>query len=268
MRPPSSTVLPEGFVAAGGYNGTIHMWGAPGRAYTCRAHRAKVTCIGPLAFAMWASGTSAGMVAVRSGDGVHSSVMCGSPVATLCGLTGGRLAIGCRNGVVEVYEPPVHGSSRRPDRHCWYEHPCAICSAAALACGALVTADASGGMLRLSPDKLLLEPLTGHTDQVGCLLALRGGSLASGSRDSSVRVWRGSRCAETLMGHQSEVVCLAELTSGVLASGAMDSTVRLWRGGSCLRVLCGHRGPVRAVAALPGGVVASAGPCNAPRLWW
>ena len=121
---------------------------------------------------------------------------------------------------------------------------------------------------KAGPCKLLLEPLTGHTDQVGCLLALRGGSLASGSRDSSVRVWRGSRCAETLMGHQSEVVCLAELTSGVLASGAMDSTVRLWQGGSCLRVLWGHRGPVRAVAALPGGVVASAGPCDAPRLWW
>ena len=217
---------------------------------------------------MWASGAPHGVVTLRSGDGVDCGMQTGSPVTALCGLSGGQLAVACLNGTVAIYEAPVWGSRRPLRRLRWYEHPCRVVCAVALSAGALVSAGADGGMLRLAPAFESPEPLLGHTSRVGCLLQLRDGSLASGSRDSTVRIWQGSRCLGTLAGHDGEVICLAELSSGVLASGAADRTVRLWAAGCCLRVLRGHRGAVRALAALPSGALASGGPQDPPRIWW
>ena len=58
------------------------------------------------------------------------------------------------------------------------------------------------------------------------------------------------------------------LPGGVLASGSRNSTIRLWDSGVCTTILRGHRTPITALAILPGGVLASTGCDGEVMLWW
>ena len=62
-----------------------------------------------------------------------------------------------------------------------------------------------------------------------CLAVLPDGSLASGSFDKTVKLWKDGVCTHTLEGHTDGVLCLAVLPDGSLASGSHDGTVKLWK---------------------------------------
>ncbi len=116
--------------------------------------------------------------------------------------------------------------------------------------------------------------LEGHTRDVNCLAVLGDGvSLASGSRDKTVRLWNTKTgvCTRVLEGHTGLVYCLAVLGDGVsLASGSSDETVRLWntKTGVCTRVLEGHTHYVCCLAVLGDGVsLASGSGDKTVRLW-
>ena len=83
---------------------------------------------------------------------------------------------------------------------------------------------------RFSNESISLdEILTGHGDGVNTLVELADGRLASGSVDSTVRVWDlESGENQELRGHSGAVMTLVELADGRLASGSGDGTVRLW----------------------------------------
>lgn len=74
------------------------------------------------------------------------------------------------------------------------------------------------------------ELLSGHTDHVTSIAAIRGGHrFASGSADTTIRLWEPrARKSMELVGHTSGVTCIALLSDGSIVSGSSDQTVRLW----------------------------------------
>ena len=103
--------------------------------------------------------------------------------------------------------------------------------------------------------------LTAHTLNVAALAVLPDGALASGSYDTTVRLWDvdAGACVATLTGHEGSVHALAVLADGRLASGSRDRTARLWDVATtaCVGVLKGHARSVCVIAALPDGRLAS-----------
>lgn len=127
--------------------------------------------------------------------------------------------------------------------------------------GAFVSGDSEGGVCMRDSDGSRARSFDGHRRVVRVLVSLRGGKLATGSMDKTVRIWntKDQACLQCLEGHTAEVLSLAELPMDRLASGSYDRTVRVWQvtTGDCLLTLV-HNDPIFAVVALPGGQVAAA----------
>jgi len=100
-----------------------------------------------------------------------------------------------------------------------------------------------------------------------------GQSLASGSRDNTIKLWRvtDGSLLQTLSGHTDHVVSVAFSPDGQsLASGSRDNTIKLWRvsDGSLLQTLSGHTSLVMSVAFSPDGQTLASGSWdNTIKLW-
>ncbi len=126
-------------------------------------------------------------------------------------------------------------------------------------------------------------PLLGHTDLVVCLaFSPDGSTLASGSWDRTIRLWktdvpaRARLLRPVLTSHEDHVEALAFAPDGrTLASGSDDTTVRLWRVGgptthaaTGAATLLGHTDAVNAVSYAPDGrTLASGSDDTTVRLW-
>jgi WD40 repeat protein len=116
--------------------------------------------------------------------------------------------------------------------------------------------------------------LKGHSQGVWSVaFSSDGKTLASGSEDSTVRLWEVASGAESrvLKGHSQRVLSMAFSSDGkTLASGSSDSTVRLWEvtSGAESRVLKGHSQRVLSVAfSSDGKTLASGSTDGTIRLW-
>jgi WD40 repeat protein len=127
--------------------------------------------------------------------------------------------------------------------------------------------------------------LTGHTGRVSAIAAipLAGGGtlLATGSDDTSVRLWdpaTGTAVGSPLTGHTAEVYAVTAVPLAdeqtLLATGSRDGSVRLWdpvSGAPAGDPMTGHAHGVSAVAALrlPDGrnLLASGGEDGSVLLW-
>jgi hypothetical protein len=111
----------------------------------------------------------------------------------------------------------------------------------------------------------------GHTREVLALAVLPHGKLASGSCDSTIRIWdiATQRCESTLRGHDNSVFSLAMLSYGKLASGSYDCTIRIWNISSqqCEVVLRGNDGCIRSLVQLPDDMLASGSDDKTVRVW-
>jgi predicted 2-oxoglutarate/Fe(II)-dependent dioxygenase YbiX len=108
--------------------------------------------------------------------------------------------------------------------------------------------------------------LRGHLGYVFSLCARRDGTLASGSRDRTIRLWRVEQEVARLEGHTASVTMLAEDAGGVLWSASRDGTVRRWDGARG-EIIGRHDGAVLSLVALADGRVASGGADGMISLW-
>jgi len=270
LASPSSDQL-----LSGSYDETIALWrrqcGSDGggrvaawrRSDSWAAHEDCVMCIAVITPSIVASGCQSGSIrlwrfAERSGSKrcgmLHART--GGSITALVAANASTLICGLDNGVVRVWR--LHGVGGR---------------------GAI------GGALQSSVDA--------HEDAVRCLALLptrtaERCTVASGSHDLTVKVWRCSasgdaiHCVQTLRGHSkwvSAVVALRPLrgdggtghppTTAVhyphratLASASWDDTIRVWDAlaGVCLRVLHGHTADVNCLALLRTGAVSAESP--------
>ena len=76
--------------------------------------------------------------------------------------------------------------------------------------------------------------LEGHTHLVRSVIELRNGKLATGSRDSTIRIWDLDKqegeegYCRVLEGHTNGVRSVIEISNGKLATGSDDRTIRVW----------------------------------------
>jgi len=114
-----------------------------------------------------------------------------------------------------------------------------------------------------------LRQLRGHTDAVMCLAWSSGRNcLISGSQDHSLKVWTVTACKRTLEGHTKGVKCLVLLDDDRVASGSYDSSLRVWELASGdAHVLEGHRDTVEGIVALRDNRMASASWDKTVRIW-
>jgi WD40 repeat protein len=118
---------------------------------------------------------------------------------------------------------------------------------------------------------IVIESLKGHSDAVSCLIMLSDGSLASGSRDSTIKIWDLNKklTIKTLNGHTGPVTSLLSLSNENLASSSEDKTVKMWdiKEGKVLNTLTGHTDCVSVLTLLSSDYLASGSSDCTIKIW-
>ena len=72
--------------------------------------------------------------------------------------------------------------------------------------------------------------LCGHEDCIWCLCALPNKTLASGSYDTTIKIWdiEERTLISTLFGHTNRVSALCYVREGVFVSGSADYCLIIW----------------------------------------
>ena len=117
-----------------------------------------------------------------------------------------------------------------------------------------------------------IATLEAHTGSVRSVSFSRDGTLASGGRDGTVRLWDAAarQNIATFEGHMNTVESVAFSPDGTLASGSRDGTIMLWDIAARQRIatLEGQWGWVYSVSFSPdGGSLASGGWDGTVKLW-
>ncbi|MFI9812558.1 nSTAND1 domain-containing NTPase [Saccharothrix variisporea] len=136
------------------------------------------------------------------------------------------------------------------------------------------TAEARGALLTVSSRRTYRGELTGHGDAVSDLTFTSDGTLATVSRDRTLRLWdTGARAHRaTLTGHDTWLRAVEAGPGGrLVATGGDDGAVVLWDTGRQAAVATlrdGPAAPVKDIAFSPDGrTLAAAGADGAVVLW-
>ena len=72
--------------------------------------------------------------------------------------------------------------------------------------------------------------VTSHTDTIFTIIKLNNNQVATGSLDSTIKIWNISDWTntKTLTGHTGTVYILLKLNENEIASGSLDKTIKIW----------------------------------------
>ena len=105
--------------------------------------------------------------------------------------------------------------------------------------------------------------LSGHSDKINCTAYLPNGDIASGGRDSVIRIWKVDSDYDnsiTLKGHSGWVSTLLVLNNKQLLSGSNDGTLKIWdpaQNFENIHTLTGHTSWVSSCFQFPNGTLVS-----------
>ena len=125
----------------------------------------------------------------------------------------------------------------------------------------------------------LFQTLNGHTQTVSSLAVLANVDLASGSSDSTIRIWNiytGLQKSLLENVHTSPVTALFALKNGNLVSGSADGTINIWNLSSGLLVKSlidsnlgksAHTGMITSFEAFSNGDLVSSSSDSTIKIW-
>ncbi|RNA02788.1 serine threonine kinase [Brachionus plicatilis] len=115
-----------------------------------------------------------------------------------------------------------------------------------------------------------ITTLKGHINSVWCLLSIDQNTIASGSKDKTIKIWniRYSEYIKTLKGHTDCVRCLLSINQNTLASGSWDATIKIWniQNSECIKTLTGHTNSVLCLLSIDQNTIVS-GSYNTIKIW-
>jgi len=110
-----------------------------------------------------------------------------------------------------------------------------------------------------------LHTLPGHTSTIRCLAMTASGTVISGSRDTTLRVWNISSdtCHYVLEGHTDTVRCVVAQGMDIVSAG-YDNLVKFWSLSSsvCLHTSDDNEEKIFSLAFLKAGRVVASGSLN------
>ena len=116
---------------------------------------------------------------------------------------------------------------------------------------------------------------SGHKEPIQCLCTISNKILASGSRDSTIKIWNieDRSIMSTLSGHSRRVNALCSVKPGVLVAGYWDDLI-IWSQStpesstySHRLISTGHRPYIRGIIRLSNSVIVS-GTCTGALMMW
>ncbi len=268
----SLTVLADGRLVSGGYDGNIKIWPKEGTGGPEEVYRDAtiVTSLVAMVDGQLAGGDLNGTITLwpKKGTSKAEILTHGSTgVWSLAALPDGRLASGGEDGNIKIWAKPGTGEPAA------LSHPGIISSLAVLPGGRL----ASGGFgsnIKLWPKEGTGKPaILPQGNPIGSLAVLADGRLASGGVDNNgtITLWRkeGAGAPKRILSQGSPVWSVGAFQDGRFASGSVDGYIKIWPkegAGAPERVLSQGKW-VRALAVLPDGRLASGGDDGYIKIW-
>ena len=224
----SLTVLTDGRLVSGGYDGNIKIWPREGTGGPENFHHDAtiVTSLVAMVDGQLASGDLNGTITLwpKKGTGKAEILTHGSTVSSLTVLADGRLVSGGDDGNIKIWSKPGTGEPAV------LSHT-GIISSLAVWDGRLVSGGYDGN-IKIWPKGATGEPAVLPQDSaVGSLAVLADGRLASGGDNGNIEIWPKDGAGKPKIlrhGGGGWVWSLAAFPDGRLASGGSDGNIKIW----------------------------------------